>query len=189
MAGAKKCRESSLCRWGRNNSDIPEGPHLGAERLFDRSTALRHNEQMTPLGAMFRRLLSAAGQSHVAKTVEVYGWIILAEGIFILFLPQAVASLLQFGPLSEQSANFLRMVGLLVGGVGMLYVVSGRLNAEGFCFATLLDRPLVPPIVGVLWYLGLLPGGLALLFAVEDFGSFLWTLMAWRADLQRSKAR
>ena len=135
-----------------------------------------------PLREMFRRLVERSGQSRSARTVEIYGWIILLEGSLILLFPDAVASLLHFGPLGREAANFLRMVGLLVGGVGMLYTVSGRVNAEGFVFATLLDRPLVPPIVAVLWYLGVLPGSLALLFAIEDFGSFLWTLMTWRRE-------
>ena len=137
---------------------------------------------MTSFREMFARLFSAAGQSRAAKTVEVYGWFILAEGGLILLAPHLVASILHFPLLTVEGVNFLRMVGLLVGGVGMLYTVSGRLNAEGFVFATLLDRPLVPPIVALLWYLGFLPGSLALLFAVEDFGSFLWTLFIWRAD-------
>ncbi len=141
---------------------------------------------MTPLHEMFRRLLAATGQSRAAKTVEVYGWIILAEGMVILFAPRLVASVLHFTLQSDEAANYLRMVGLLVGGLGMLYTVSGRVNAEGFVFATLLDRPLVPPIVFTLWYLGMLPGALALLFAVEDFGSFLWTLLTWRADQRKS---
>jgi hypothetical protein len=34
---------------------------------------------------MFRRLVSAAGQSRSAKTVEVFGWLILVEGIIVLF--------------------------------------------------------------------------------------------------------
>ena len=64
----------------------------------------------------------------------------------------------------------------------MIYVVSGRLNAEGFVFASLLDRPLVPIAMGILWYMGIIPGPLALIFSIEDFGSFLWTLNAWRAE-------
>lgn len=139
---------------------------------------------MNSFGEMLARLRSAAGQSRASKTVELYGWLILLEGGFILLFPQMAASILQFGPLGTEGANFLRMVGLLVGGVGMLYTVSGRMNAEGFVFATLLDRPLVPPIVAVLWYLGFLPGSLALLFAIEDFASFLWTLFTWRGELR-----
>ena len=41
---------------------------------------------------------------------------------------------------------------------------------------------LVPPIMAVLWYLGIVPGPLALLFALSDGLSFLWTLSAWRAE-------
>jgi hypothetical protein len=67
----------------------------------------------------------------------------------------------------------------------MLYFVSGRMNAEGFVFATLLDRPLVPPIMAVLWCSGKLPGSLALLFAIQELASFLWTLLTWRADMRR----
>ena len=76
----------------------------------------------------------------------------------------------------------LRLAGLLVGGLGMLYVVSGRLNAQGFVFASLLDRPLVPPVMLVLWWLDIVPGPLALVFAVQDFASFLWTLVAWQTE-------
>jgi hypothetical protein len=40
----------------------------------------------------------------------------------------------------------------------------------------------VPPIMFVLWYLGLCPAILAALFALQDFGSFLWTVLAWRRE-------
>jgi hypothetical protein len=131
---------------------------------------------------MIKRLLRAEGQSRAAKTVEAFGWLILAEGATILFAPHFVASVLQLPPLAEQAANYFRLAGLLVCGVGMLYVASGRLNAEGFVFASMLDRPLVPIAMGILWYLGIIPGPLALIFSIEDFGSFLWTLNSWRNE-------
>jgi hypothetical protein len=137
---------------------------------------------MTSFREMFRRLISAEGQSRPAKTVELYGWLLLVEGGIILLFPQLVASALNFGPLLQQAENLFRMVGVLVEGIGMLYTIAGRENAEGFVFATLLDRPVVPPVAGALWYFGMLPGTLALLFALEDFSSFLWTLMTWRAE-------
>jgi hypothetical protein len=130
------------------------------------------------------RLVTAPGQSRSAKTVEVFGWLILIEGALVLFAPHLVASLLQIPPLEEQSANYFRLVGLLVGGLGILYIVSGRLNAGGFVFASMLDRPLVPFAMAILWYLGILPGPLALIFSVQDFAGFLWTFMAWRAEQQ-----
>ena len=134
------------------------------------------------LGHMFRRLVSAEGQSRAAKTVEVFGWLIFAESLGMLFVPHVIADLLHLPPLSEQAANYFRLAGMLVGGLGMLYIVSGRLNAEGFVFASLLDRPLVPIVMGVLWMLDIIPGTLALVFSVQDFGSFLWTLFSWKTD-------
>lgn len=134
---------------------------------------------------MFRRLISAAGQSRSAKTVEIFGWLILIEGTIVLFAPHFAASILGIPPLSDQAANYFRILGLLVCGVGMLYTVSGRLNAEGFVFASLLDRPLVPPAMAILWYLEIAPGPLALIFSIQDFGSFLWTLSTWRAERRK----
>ena len=136
---------------------------------------------------MFRRLLSAQGQSRSAKTVEVFGWLILVEGTVVLFAPHFAISILGIAPLGDQAANYFRLVGLLVCGVGMLYIVSGRLNAEGFVFASMLDRPLVPFAMAILWYHGIIPGPLALIFSIQDFGSFLWTLSTWRAEHQNAK--
>ncbi len=141
---------------------------------------------MSSFGEMFGKLLHATGQSRASKTVEMHGWLILAEGILIFLFPEQVALLLRFGPLDHDGSMFFRVVALLVAGIGMLYFVSGRMNAEGFVFATLLDRPLVPPIMAVLWYSGKLPGSLALLFAVQELVSFSWTLLTWRAEFRRN---
>ena len=78
---------------------------------------------------MFDRLLSAEGQSRSAKTVEVFGWLILFEGTIVLFAPHFAISLLGIEPLTPQTTNYFRLVGLLVSGLGMLYIASGRLNA------------------------------------------------------------
>ena len=150
------------------------------------ATALEDAMNTPPLAEMFARLLRADQQGHAAKTVELFGWLLLLEGFALLFAPRAVAALLHIQPLADQAADYLRIIGLLVGGFGMLYVVSGRLNAQGFAFASLLDRPLVPPIMAVLWYLDIVPASLALVFAVQDFTGFFWTLSAWRADQRRA---
>jgi hypothetical protein len=138
---------------------------------------------VAPLREMFGRLIRADGQGHAAKTVEMAGWLYLVEGIVTMTAPQVVVWLLRLPALTEQGEGYMRLAGMLVSGFGMLYVISGRLNAAGFVFATLLDRPLVPLVVALLWYSNSIPGMLALAFAVEDFGSFLWTLSAWRAEV------
>ena len=127
---------------------------------------------------MFRRLISAAGQSRSAKTVEVFGWLILFEGTIVLFAPHFSVSVLGISSLTDQGTNYFRLVGLLVSGLGILYIASGRLNAEGFVFASMLDRPVVPFAMAILWFLEILPGPLALIFSIQDFGSFLWTLFS-----------
>jgi hypothetical protein len=141
-----------------------------------------------PLREMFGRLWRAQGQQRSAKTVEAFGWLILLEGAILLLWPQLAVDVLHLPPLTEQGSNYLRLVGVLVSGVGMLYVVSGRTNAQGFVFASLLDRPLVPPLMLVLWWQGILPGSLAAMFAVQDFASFLWTLRAWQAERREQES-
>ena len=86
------------------------------------------------------------------------------------------------GPLTAQASGLLRLIGMLISGFGMLYLLGERLNAEGFIFATLIDRPFVAPTTAAPWYFGELPGPLALLFAIEDSASWLWTLLMWRAE-------
>jgi hypothetical protein len=137
---------------------------------------------MSSFSETFHRLLTARDQRRSAKSVEVFGWLILLEGTLVVLLPHLVARILHLPPLVEQAANYFRLVGLLVSGVGMLYIASGRLNAAGFVFASLLDRPLVPFAMAVLWYLQIIPGPLAVIFSLQDFGSFLWTLTTWRAE-------
>jgi hypothetical protein len=143
---------------------------------------------VAPLGEMFARLIRADGQGRAAKTVEMVGWLYLAEGMVTITAPRAIVWLLHLPPLGEQGEGYMRLAGMLVSGFGMVYVISGRLNADGFVFATLLDRPLVPIVVAILWYSNSIPATLALAFAVEDFGSFLWTLSAWRAQVQAAEA-
>ena len=143
--------------------------------------------QNPPIKEMFCRLLKASGQTRAAKTVELFGWLILLESPFMLFAPDFVASLLHLPSLTEQSANYFRLIGLLVGGLGMLYVISARLNAQGFVFASLLDRPLVPIVMGVMWYYNVIPAPLAIAFSVQDFGSFLFTLHAWNSSAPPSE--
>ncbi|GAC1415299.1 MAG: hypothetical protein NVSMB62_02680 [Acidobacteriaceae bacterium] len=105
----------------------------------------------------------------------------------IFAAPALVASLLHLPSLSLQAAHYVRLVGLLVSGLGMLYVVSGRLNAQGFVFASMLDRPIVPFVMALLWYRHILPAPLAIAFSVSDFGGFLWTFSAWQAEVHRGE--
>ena len=130
----------------------------------------------------FHRLVHKPVQRRSAFSVEVFGWLILVSGTAVLLVPDRVVSLLGLPELSDQATGYVRLAGLLIGGLGMLYVAAGRLDSREFVFASMLDRPLVPPLMALLWYLGVLPGAIALLFAISDGGSFLWTLAEWRKE-------
>src|SRR5262245_52243314 len=136
---------------------------------------------MPTLSQMFHRLVKPEGQTRIARTIEIFGWFDLVVGLVILVAPGLVELVLSVPPLTVQGANYLRLAGLLVAGLGTLYVVSGRLGSPEFAFASLIDRPFVPVIMAILWWRGIIPGSLALAFSVIDFGGFLWTLSAWRA--------
>ncbi len=135
---------------------------------------------------MLHRLLHAPGQSRTARTIELFGWLIFLEAPVMMLAPDWAVSLLHLPPLNEQAENYFRILGLPIGGLGMLYIASGRLNQDGFAFASLLDRPIVPVVMLVLWWHGIIPGTLALAFVVQDMASFLWTLLTWRAERARA---
>jgi hypothetical protein len=143
---------------------------------------------MSTASQMFQQLLHAPGQSKAARTVELFGWLILAESPLMLLRPHWAATLLHLPALDPQAANYFSIVGLLIGGLGMLYVTSGRLSAAGFVFASLLDRPLVPFVMAALWWWGIVPGPLAAAFALQDWLSFLWTLSTWHAEQRASSS-
>jgi hypothetical protein len=128
---------------------------------------------------MAKRLLHPTQVSPSARTIEIFGYLMLVEGITIVVATRGVAALLGLPDFSDSAATYFRLVGLLVAGLGMLYAVSGRLNAQGFVFASLLDRPMVPFVMLALWYWGLCPAILAAAFGLQDFCSFLWTVSAW----------
>ena len=144
----------------------------------------------TPLpgfSVLAARLVSAEDRTRTAWTVEAFGWLILAEGALMVLAPDLVASVLHLPAFEGNGRHYVRLAGVLVSGIGMLYVVSGRLNAVGFMFGSLLDRPLVPPLMLAFWWLGVVPGALALIFSIQDFGSFLWTLFTWKAELRSGR--
>jgi hypothetical protein len=133
-------------------------------------------------GEWLKRLLHPARASASANTIEAFGWLLLAEGMAIFILPHSISSLLVLPNLSASALVYFRLVGLLIAGLGALYTISGRVNAQGFIFASFFDRPVVPLIMAVLWWNALIPATLAIAFSVQDFGSFLWTAWAWRSE-------
>src|SRR6266480_616624 len=125
---------------------------------------------------MFKRLLSAPEQSRAAKTVEIYGWIIFLEGGLLLLFPDFMARLMHFGPLTAQAFwvfTFKRHAGFRLWDALFAEWTS---QCGGLCICH-IDRSAIRRTDHALWYFGALPGPLALLFAIEDSASWLWTLL------------
>jgi hypothetical protein len=135
---------------------------------------------------MIERLVRAEGRSASARTVERFGWLLLIEGGTIFVAPGMISSLLRLPADGAPVVDYFRLLGLLISGLGLLYTVSGRVNAQGFIFASLIDRPIVPFIMLFLWYRNLIPTILAIVFSLQDFGSFFFTVLAWRAERKRA---
>lgn len=135
------------------------------------------------LSQIFDRLIKPGPLTRVSRSIEIFGYIDLVLGLLILIAPRFTAAVFHLPPLSPLDASLLRVVGVLVTTLGLLYIINGRFNSQGFAVGSLLDRPLVPLIMAVLWYRHILPGPLAASFSIVDFGGFLATVFAWRADL------
>lgn len=129
-----------------------------------------------------KRLIHPLRDSRSANTIEAFGWLLLVEGLAIFIAARGVAALLDLPDFSATAAVYFRLVGLLIAGLGALYTLSGRLNAQGFVFASFFDRPAVPFIMAVLWWNDLIPAVLAIVFSIQDFASFFWTAWAWRLE-------
>ena len=63
---------------------------------------------MGPFQQMLCKVVRAQGQAHSARTVEIFGWIMVVESAGLLFAPHFAAWLLHLPSLSEQAANYLR---------------------------------------------------------------------------------
>lgn len=135
---------------------------------------------------MVVRLIRAEARSVSARTVELFGWLMLIEGSTIFSFPETISSLLRLADSGALTMDYFRLLGLLISGLGLLYTVSGRVNAQGFVFASLLDRPVVPFVMLFLWSRDLIPTILAIGFSLQDFGSFLFTVSAWRSERKRA---
>src|SRR4051794_15233853 len=105
----------------------------------------------------FALLRRPGSLTRTSRSVDIFGFIDLALGILIVSAPSFTASQFRLPPLSLQDVELLRVVGVLVAMLGLLYVACGRFNSLGFSLASLLDRPLVPFIMAFLWSRGILP--------------------------------
>jgi hypothetical protein len=93
-------------------------------------------------------------QTRAARSAEVFGWLILAVGFVTLLFPGFTASLLKITSSGFLlGGNYLQLIGLLVGGLGMLFVVGGSLDTGGFVISSVLIQLTAPLLIALSWWI------------------------------------
>lgn len=116
--------------------------------------------------------------SRSAFSIQAFGMYIIALGLALVFVPNVLLALFRMPVATEV---WIRVLGVVVVNIGIIYVVAARFNAVEVMRATVYGRPLVFVWFAAFVALGLAPPMLLLFGAVEVVGA-LWTWWAMRAD-------
>ncbi|MFC5496937.1 hypothetical protein ACFPOE_05270 [Caenimonas terrae] len=121
--------------------------------------------------------------SKSAFSVQAFGVYIIALGLGLVFVPNLLLGLFRMPAANEV---WIRVLGVVVMNIGILYVVAARANAVPVFRATVYGRPAVLAWFAAFVLLGLAPPMLLLFGAVEVAGA-LWTWWALRAEQRASQ--
>jgi len=121
--------------------------------------------------------------SKSAFSIQAFGIYIIALGLGLVFVPNLLLPLFLM-PVSTEV--WIRVLGVVVMNIGILYVVAAQSNAVAIFRATLYGRPAV-----FVWFAGFVALGLApkmlLVFGLVEVAGALWTWWALRADLHAGR--
>jgi hypothetical protein len=116
--------------------------------------------------------------SRSAFSIQAFGIYIIALGLALVFIPNVLLTLFRMPSATEV---WVRVLGVVVMNIGIIYIVAARSNATAVMRATVYGRPLVLVWFAAFVLLGFTPPMLLLFGAVEVAGA-LWTWWAMRAD-------
>lgn len=116
--------------------------------------------------------------SRSALSLRVFGWYLLVCGPLLVFAPNMVLGLARL-PFTHEV--WIRVLGVVVFNVGVLYQVATELNHRALYKTTVFCRFLV--MVAFLGFVGLkLAPPTLLIFGAIDLLGAVWTLMALLSD-------
>jgi hypothetical protein len=121
--------------------------------------------------------------SKSAFSIQAFGIYIIALGLGLVFVPNLLLSLFRMPTATEV---WIRVLGVVVLNIGILYVVAAQSNAVTVFRATIYGRPAVFVWFAAFVALGLAPTMLLLFGAVEVAGA-LWTWWALRSEQREGK--
>ena len=118
--------------------------------------------------------LPAGGLSPLSRYTVANGVLYMVLGAAMLLGPRSVLGLVLAEPGSA------RLLGMMLTIIGWFYVMGGRTGADSFALATVVDRALVPVVLGGLVLTGQVAAGEVAAFAVLDPLLALGAYLLWR---------
>ena len=116
--------------------------------------------------------------SRAARSVRWFGVYIVILGMVLVFAPNVLLSIFR---VPETREVWIRVLGIVVFDLGVLYWYAGQSEAGSLFRATIATRTLVLVAFVVFVALGMV-APVVILFGAVDFGGGLWTAWAIRAD-------
>jgi hypothetical protein len=121
-------------------------------------------------------------QTRLSRYTERCGYFYLAVGLGLLFAPTGPVQLGLLPAYEGQEEALVRLLGLTLGVVGYFYVFGGRTHQRSFGLATVLDRLLVPALLGFVYTISHVEVMLVLPLAILDPLLGMGAYILWRRD-------
>ena len=117
---------------------------------------------------------------------EYCGYFYLLVGVLFLLIPGVPVDLGLIPRFQGQEEGLVRLLGLTIGLIGYFYVFGARTHSDAFGLSTVVDRLLVPFLIGFVVFISDVALMLVLPLAIIDPILALIALLLWKR--QQSKA-
>lgn len=114
--------------------------------------------------------------TRAARSIFLFGIYLVATGLILAVVPNALLSLLRLAPATEP---WIRVLGIPVGVMGAFFIAAARNNVTPFFHFTVWGRTIVLLAMTALILLQLAPPVL-ILFGLMDAAGAVWTRAALR---------
>ncbi|EFQ83479.1 hypothetical protein HMPREF0063_11141 [Aeromicrobium marinum DSM 15272] len=128
----------------------------------------------------FVQELTATGRpTPLSRYIVANGVLYLVFGTVVLCWPE-ITYLMGADDFRAGESGLVRVLGFVMAIIGWFYVMGGRTGATSFGLATVVDRAVVPVVLGALAWSGAVDGGLVVGFAILDPVLALGAYLIWR---------
>lgn len=126
-----------------------------------------------------RELVATGRATPLSRYIVANGVLYMVFGAVVLCWPE-VTYLMGADDFQAGESGLVRVLGFVMTIIGWFYVMGGRTGATSFGLATVVDRAIVPVVLGALALSGAVDSGLVLGFAILDPVLALGAYLIWR---------